>query len=156
MLSYVIPKKSSNIDKDKIKREAGQRIDDILKIMKDKPQTEKNINDFIKLQLKIDDSSNLIKNMKSKYEMMKRFRKSSTEIEEEILSLVYSEHMVTKSDSEETKKFKHAMINKVYQNSQTIMALFDNDTVFDKISKEFMKIGCPKLIKNCSSCCQFS
>ena len=145
VLSYVVPKKSSTIDKEKIKKEAVERVDDILKIMKDKPQTEKNISDYMKLQLKIEDTSSLIKNMKNKYEMLTRFKKSKSEIEGEILSLVYSEYAINKTDTEETKTWKHAMINKVYQNSQTIMALFDKDTVFDKISKEFVKMGCPKL-----------
>lgn len=139
VLTYIIPKKKHVIDLDIIKTRTLERMDDIIKIMKDKPQNEKRISEFIDRDLKINDSKELIKVLKAKHEALTRFKKSTIEIEEAIMSTVFERYKDLENDSE------YRMISKARRNSGIIMSLFDDDTVFDKISKELVKIGFPEL-----------
>lgn len=143
VLTYVIPKKNRVIDKQLIKTESINRIGDIIKIMKDTPNTDKKIGDFFKTHLKIDNAPELIKALKAKHEMLKRFRKDDETIEDEIMNMMYNAYKGT--DKEQKRTYIKTCLNNV----GIIMALFDNDTLFDKLALEFNKMGCPKLEGDC-------
>lgn len=139
VLTYVIPKKNRVIDKQLIKTESMNRIGDIIKIMKDTPNTDKKIGDFFRTNLRIDHAPELIKALKAKHEMLKRFRKDDEAIEDEIMNMMYNDYKGTDKDQ------KSIYIKACLNNVGIIMALFDNDTIFDKLAQEFDKMGCPKL-----------
>lgn len=139
VLTYVIPKGNQVIDKERIKEEASGRLQDIYKIMKDKPDTEKKTIDFMQKDLKLTDTKELVKKLKSTHEQLKRFKKDDYEIEDVIMNIVYDQY----KDFEKDQRLIY--IKKAMTNSNRIMSLFDDDTVFDKLSKEFEKMGCPKL-----------
>lgn len=139
VLTYVIQKKNQIIDKQRIKDESINRLDDIMKIMKDTPNTDKKIGDYFRTELKIENVSELIKALKAKHEMLKKFNKDEETIEDEIMNMMYNEF---KSFNKEQKSI---YIKKCMNNTGIIMSLFDNDTIFDKLAKEFDKMGCPKL-----------
>lgn len=139
VLTYVIPKKNQVIDKDVIKEQALNRIEDIYTIMKDKPDTEKKTIDFMQKDLKLNDAKELVRKLKDTREQLVRFKKADYEIEDIIMNMVYDKY----KDFE--KELKMRYINKAMSNSPRIMSLFDDDTVFDKVAKQFEKMGCPKL-----------
>jgi len=139
VLTYVIPKKNQVIDKDVIKEQALNRIEDIYTIMKDKPDTEKKTIDFMQKDLKLNDAKELVKKLKETREQLVRFKKADYEIEDIIMNMVYDKY----KDFE--KELKMSYINRAMNNSPRIMSLFDDDTVFDKVAKQFEKMGCPKL-----------
>ena len=139
VLTYVIPKKNQVIDTNLIKEQALNRIEDIYTIMKDKPDTEKKTIDFMQKDLKLNDAKDLVKKMRDTREQLIRFKKTDDEIEDIIMHMVYDKY----KDFEDKQKMSY--INKADSNSKIIMSLFDEDTVFDKVAKEFEKMGCPKL-----------
>lgn len=139
VLTYVVPKTKDTIDKQHIKSEAINRLDDILKLMKDTPNTEKKISDFFKTTLKIENVSELIKALKAKHEMLTKFNKDAETIEDEIMNMMYNEFKTF------NKEQKSIHVKKCMTHTGIIMSLFDNDTLFDKLGKEFEKMGCPKL-----------
>jgi DNA polymerase elongation subunit (family B) len=139
VLTYVIPKKNHVIDKQLIKTESINLIGDIIKIMKDTPNTDKKISDFFKFNLKIEHAPELIKALKAKHEMLNRFNKDNETIEDEIMNMMYNDFKGTDKDQ------KSIYIKTCMNNSGIIMALFDNDTIFDKLAQQFDKMGCPKL-----------
>ena len=139
VLTYVIHKKNQIIDKDVIKEQALNRIEDIFTIMKDKPDTEKKTMDFMQKDLKLNDTKELVKKLKETREQLIRFKKAHYEIEDIIMNMVYDKY----KDFEKEQRMIY--INKAMNNSNRIMSLFDDDTVFDKIAKEFEKMGCPNL-----------
>ena len=139
VLTYVIPKKNQVIDTNLIKEQALNRIEDIYTIMKDKPDTEKKTIDFMQKDLKLNDAKDLVKKMRDTREQLIRFKKTDDEIEDIIMHMVYDKY----KDFEDKQKMSY--INRADSNSKIIMSLFDDDTVFDKVAKEFEKMGCPKL-----------
>jgi len=139
VLTYVIPKKNCVIDKQLIKTESINRIGDIMKIMKDTPNTDKKICDFFRTNLKIDDAPELIKKLKAEHEMLKRFNKDDYTIKNKIIDMMKKNYKGT--DKDQKIRYDSTCDNNV----GIIMALFDNDTIFDKLALEFEKMGCPKL-----------
>jgi len=141
VLTYVIPKSRESIDKDFIKESIDNCVPDIIKLLKDKPQSEKKISDFLKNDLHLVDPKQVIKDMRDKCDLMKKYDKSNIQIEKELLKQL--KEVLNKSSQDEDQQQR--LGRKAEANFKIILSLFDNDTVFDKVAKKFKMMGFPDL-----------
>ena len=140
-LTYVIPKVKESIDKDFIKESIDNCVPDIIKLLKDKPQSEKKISDFLKNDLHLIDPKKVIKDMRDKCDLMKKYEKSNNQIEKELLKLLKEDINRWTKDEDQQQRLRR----KAEANFKIILSLFDNDTVFDKVAKKFKMMGFPDL-----------